>query len=395
MYRAIPIVNNVYWVGARDISRRLFDSLIPLPRGTSYNSYLVVGTEKIVLIDTVNPGFENELVERISSVVEPSKLDYVVMNHAEPDHAGVIPYILNLSPKAKLITTAIGAKMARIFYGVADERIIIVRDDETIDLGGKSLRFIEAPMLHWPETMFTYLVEDGVLFPCDFFGAHVAQGLWDDEVEDLIYHAQRYFGEIMMPFKNNALNALKKIADLDIKIIAPSHGPIYRNPRKIIENYYRWARGETREKATILYVSMWHYTEKIVKMFADELKSNEIEVVLHDLAVADVGDVAKDLVDSRAIVVATPTVVLNAHPLTVQAAYLTKLLKPPTKYLAIITLYAWGTAADRQLEEMLSDLKAELVGVVKINVTPSKEDVENLRSLAKELSKKIRDVASK
>lgn len=303
MYRAVPIADNVYWVGARDVSRRLFDSLIPLPKGTSYNSYLVIGRDRIALIDTVNPGFENELVERISSVVDPSRIDYIVMNHAEPDHAGAVPHILSLSPNAQLITTAFGAKMARIFYRVPDERVIAVRDGEAIDLGGKTLKFIETPMLHWPETMFTYLAEDRILFPCDFFGAHVAQGLWEDEVEDLINHAQRYFGEIMMPFRTSALNALRKIANLDIKIIAPSHGPLYRNPRKIIENYYRWVEGEAKDKATVLYVSMWHYTEKVVKMFADELKAEGIDIALHDLAVADVGDVAKDLVDSRAVVV--------------------------------------------------------------------------------------------
>ncbi|MEL9941069.1 MAG: FprA family A-type flavoprotein [Ignisphaera sp.] len=390
MARAVLIDDGVWWVGARDISRRIFDSIIPLPKGTSYNSYLVVGKEKIVLIDTVNPGFESELEERISSVVKPSDIDYVVMNHAEPDHAGAIPHILRISPKAKLVTTAVGAKMAKIFYGVPNDRVYVVRDGDTIDLGGKTLKFIEAPMLHWPETMFTYLEENKILFTCDFFGAHIAQGLWDDEVEDLIYHAQRYFGEIMMPFRVNALNALKKIAGLDIRVIAPSHGPIYRNPRKIIESYYSWVEGRTKRKAVVLYVSMWGYTENIVKTFADDLRAEGIDVVLHNLAVADLGDVAKDLVDSRAIVLATPTVVLNAHPLAALAAYLAKILKPPAKYLALIVLYAWGTQAERQLQEIARDLKAELIGMVKINVTPSKEDIENLRGLAKELSKRLK-----
>ncbi|AFL66451.1 flavoprotein [Desulfurococcus amylolyticus DSM 16532] len=212
MYKAVSVGDNVYWVGARDISRRLFDSLIPLPKGTSYNSYLVVGNSKVALIDTVNPGFENELVERISSVVDPSRIDYVIMNHAEPDHTGSIRHVLTISPSAKLVTTLFGARMAKVFYSVPSDRILIVRDSDVIDLGEKTLKFIEAPMLHWPETMFTYLVEDKILFSCDFFGAHVAQGLWDDEVENLRYHAQRYFGEIMMPFRTNALNALKKIA---------------------------------------------------------------------------------------------------------------------------------------------------------------------------------------
>lgn len=197
------ISKNVYWVGVRDWNRRVFDALIPLPKGTTYNAYLIVGSEKKALIDTVNPGFEKELEEKISKVMNPTEIDFVVMNHAEPDHAGSIPYVVSINSKAKLVTSVRGAKMAQIFYHVPEERIIAVRDGESLSLGDKTLRFVEAPMLHWPETMFTYLVEDKILFPCDFFGSHVAQGLYDDEVEDLLVFAQRYFGEIMMPFKKH------------------------------------------------------------------------------------------------------------------------------------------------------------------------------------------------
>ncbi len=388
-YRAFQISDGVFWVGARDVSRRLFDALIPLPKGTSYNSYLVVGRDQVALVDTVNPGFENDLIERVRSVVNSGGLNYVIMNHAEPDHAGAIPLVLKEFPKAELITTSIGAKMARIFYCVPEDRIRIVKDGDVIDLGGKTLKFLEAPMLHWPETMFTYLAEDGVLFSCDFFGSHLAQGLWDDEVEDVLLHAQRYFGEIIMPFRSNALNALKKISSLNIRMIAPSHGPIYRNPEKIIKSYWRWASGETEEKVAVLYVSMWHHTENVVKVLADELRSEGVNVVIHDIAAADLGDIAKDLVDSRAIVVATPTVIANAHPLALHATYLAKLLKAPANYVALIILYAWGSAADKQLIEVLKDVKAELVGVVKINVALSEKDVESIKSLARELSTKI------
>lgn len=389
--KAPKIVDGVYWVGARDISRRMFDSLIPLPHGTSYNAYLVVGDREVALIDTVNPGFEEILTSRVSSVTNPTKVSYVIMNHAEPDHAGAIPAMLSISSNAKLVTTAIGAKMARVFYNVPESRIYVVKEDASLDLGGRTLKFIEAPMLHWPETMFTYLAESKILFPCDFFGSHVAQGMWDDDVEDLLTHAQRYFGEIMLPFRSNALNALRKISNLDIKIIAPSHGPIYRNPEKIIDNYWKWARGETRKKILIAYVSMWHYTEKVVRILADELLSEDVNIALHDVATTDLGDLAKDLVDSRAIVIASPTVILNAHPLIMQATYLVKLLKAPVKYAAIIVVYAWGSSADKQITEVLKETGVELTGIVKINVTPVEKDVENLRTLAKELAKKVRE----
>ncbi|MEM2638384.1 MAG: FprA family A-type flavoprotein, partial [Candidatus Bathyarchaeia archaeon] len=207
------IAENVYWVGVRDWNRRLFDALIPLPRGTSYNAYLIAGDGGKALIDTVNPGFEKDLEEKIHTVTGLEEIDYVVMNHAEPDHAGAIPYIMERAPKAKLVTTSRGARMAQVYYRVPQERIRVVSDNEAINLGDKTLLFIEAPMLHWPETMFTYLKEDGILFPCDFFGAHLADGVYSDEVEDYIVYAQRYWGEIMMPFRLMAQRALDKIAN--------------------------------------------------------------------------------------------------------------------------------------------------------------------------------------
>jgi flavorubredoxin len=255
----VKLSENIYWVGSRDWNRRLFDALIQLPKGTSYNAYLVFGEKENALIDTVNPGFEKELEEKIRSLIDPEAISYIVMNHAEPDHAGAIPYMMKLASKAKLITTNRGAKMAQTFYHVPQDRIKVVSDQETLSLGGKTLRFIEAPMLHWPETMFTYLQEDKILFPCDFFGSHLAGGLYDDEVEDLLVHAQRYWGEIMMPFRAMAQKALEKLHGLDIKMIAPSHGPIHRNPERIINAYRKWANGETRQKATIAYVTMEQY----------------------------------------------------------------------------------------------------------------------------------------
>lgn len=209
----MKMAENVYWVGVRDWNRRIFDALIPLPKGTSYNAYLIIGKNGKALIDTVNPGFERDLEDKIRSLIKPEEIDYVVMNHAEPDHAGAIPHIMKIASKAKLVATGRGAKMTQIYYHVPQERIKVVADNEAISLGDKTLRFIEAPMLHWPETMFTYLEEDGILFPCDFFGAHLAGGVYSDEIEDLLVHAQRYWGEIMMPSEPWRRKPLKKLLD--------------------------------------------------------------------------------------------------------------------------------------------------------------------------------------
>jgi len=385
------ISEDVYWVGVRDWNRRLFDALIPLPKGTSYNAYLIIGGSKRALIDTVNPGFEREFEEKIRILADPSEIDYVIMNHAEPDHAGGIPYMMSINSKAKLVTTSKGAKMAQTFYRVPEERIIAVHDQETIDLGGKTLRFIEAPMLHWPETMFTYLQENKILFPCDFFGSHMAKGVYDDEVEDLLVHAQRYWGEIMMPFKVMAQKALEKIKGLEIEMIAPSHGPIHRNPDRILKAYGKWANGETRQKAIIAYVTMWNSTEKMIQSIVETLASEGVEIALYNLALADIGDLAKDLVDSRAIVLGGPTVLGGVHPLAVYAAYLVKALRPPLKYAVVLSSYGWGGGAIKHVQEILGPSKMETVGGVEINGPPTEEDIIKIIELGKALARKVKE----
>ena len=385
------ISENVYWVGIRDWNRRLFDALIPLPKGTTYNAYLIIGESKKALVDTVNPGFEKELEEKIRKLVDPSEIDYIIMNHAEPDHAGAIPYVMSINSKAKLVTSNRGAKMAQTFYKVPEERIIAVRDQETISLGNKTLRFIEAPMLHWPETMFTYLQENKILFPCDFFGSHIASGLYEDEVEDLIVLAQRYFGEIMMPFRIMGQRAMEKIKDLEIEMIAPSHGPIHRNPERILKAYKKWVNGETKQKAIIVYVTMWNSTEKMIQPIANTLTSEGVEIVLYDLTLSDIGDVAKDLVDSRAIVLGAPTVLGGMHPLAVYATYLVKALRPPLKYGVVLSSYGWGGGAVKHTQEVLGPLKMEVVGAMEINGPPTKNDITKIIEIGKTLAKKIKE----
>ena len=389
----IKLSERVYWVGSRDWNRRVFDALIPLPKGTSYNAYLVVGNggKENVLIDSVNWGFEEELEEKIRSLIDPDTISYIVMNHAEPDHAGAIPYMMRIASKAKLITSRRGAKMAQVFYHVPEDRIKVVSDQETLSVGGRTLKFIEAPMLHWPETMFTYLEDDKILFPCDFFGSHLASGVYDDEIEDLMIHAQRYWGEIMMPYRSMAVKALEKLQGLEIKMIAPSHGPIYRNPERILEVYRRWARGETKRKVTVAYVSMWNSTEKMAQHLAEILASEGIEIALHNLVQADIGDLAKDLVDSKALVLGAPAVLGGAHPLAVYTAYLVKALQPPTKFAAIISSYGWGGGVIKQIKEILGQLKVEVVGALEINGPPTEECMKQITEIGRVLVEKIKE----
>lgn len=385
------LAKGVYWVGIRDWNRRLFDALIPLPRGTSYNSYLVIGSSKKALIDTANPGFEKELEEKIRRIVDPAEIDYIIMNHAEPDHAGSIPCFMSINEKAKLVTSVQGAKMAKVFYNVPEERLLQVRDHEAISLGDKTLRFIEAPMLHWPETMFTYLQEDKILFPCDFFGLHSAGGMYEDEIDDLLVHAQRYFGEIMMPFRIMGQKALEKVRNLEMSMIAPSHGPVHRNPEHILNAYKKWVNGETKRKAVIVFTTMWHSTEKMIKPVVETLASEGIETVVYDLTVSDLGEIAKDLVDSKAIVIGAPTVLGGLHPLAVYASYLTKALRPPLKFGLILSSYGWSGGAVKHVQEILGSAKLEIVGTMEINGPPSKDDIGKIAELSRVLARKIRE----
>jgi flavorubredoxin len=280
--------------------------------------------------------------------------------------------------------------MAQLYYAVPEDRIMVVKDGDSIDLGGKTLRFIDAPMLHWPETMFTYVPEDEVLFPCDFLGFHTAFGVYDDDIEEFEPFAKRYFGEIMMPFSPMGKKALEKLEPLDIKYICPSHGPVHRNPQRILELYRKWTSGETKEKVIVVYTSMWGSTDRMVKTMVDTMLSEGIEVCLHNLANADIGDVARDLVDSRAIVLGAPTVLTGLHPVALYGTVLAKALKPPLKYAAVLSSYGWGGGAVKQAGEILGDTKIEVLGAVEINGPPGEEDLAKVVELGKGLAGKVK-----
>ena len=390
IYSIPEIARNVFQVGAKDWNRRMFDALIPLPQGTSYNAYLVKGDVKTALIDTVNPGFEQELGSKINIVSNLEKLDYLIMNHAEPDHANAIHYILEKAPNAVFVTTEKGVKMAKLYHELPEARIKVVAEGDSLDLGGKTLKFIEAPWLHWPETMFTYLPEDKILFSCDFFGAHTAQGVYDEEIEDLIPLAKRYFGEIMMPYAKMGAKALGKIKDLEIKIIAPSHGPIYKNPQRILEPYAKWTAGETENKALIVFVSMWGSTARMVNTIAETLLQEGIDVRMYDLSVSDVGDVARELVDSRAIILGAPTVLGGMHPLALYGTYLVKAFNPPAKYGVILGSFGWGGGALKQAGEILVPSKMEIVGTLQVKGRATEEDLKKIEEIGRELAQKIK-----
>ena len=391
----VEIAPNVFWVGVKDPNRRLFDGLIPLPHGTSYNAYLIVGSEKTVLIDSVNPGFEDELVSKVGQHADPAKIDYIVMNHAEPDHANALMKMLSIAKDAVLVTSAKGKEAAMMYFHVPEERIKVVDESSTIDLGDKSLKFVDAPWLHWPETMFTYLPEDGVLFPCDFYGSHIAYGeFFADEFGEghTLELAKLYFAEIMMPFRKPAMKAIEKTRQLKPKVIAPSHGVMYRRPELIIDAYADWAGEKMRKKVLVAYVSMWGRTEHMVKVLREALIHKGIEVQVFDLTVTGIGEVAKQLVDSPVVVMGAPTVLGGVHPVAAYAALLTKTLRAPTKYAAVLSSHGWSGGAVKQLGEILGGTKIEMLGVVDAKGPASDEDIENVLKLADDIEKKLNEL---
>lgn len=391
--KTVEIAPGITWVGVEDWQRRLFDALIPLPYGTSYNAYLVQGKEKVALIDTVNPGFDEELLAKISVVVAPKRLDYLIMNHAEPDHAGSIPQVMAAAPNARLVATKKGVEMAKVFYGVPEQRRLMVKEGDVIELGGKTLRFIEAPWLHWPETMFTFAVEDRVLFPCDFFGSHIASDkLFDDEVGDLLLpEAKRYYAEIMMPFVRMVGAGLDKAIAVEPKIIAPSHGPVHRNPQRIIDAYQQWARGPLAEKAVVIYVSMWGSTQCLAQTVAGAISTQGVEAVLYDLTVADISHIARDLVDASAIIIGSPTVLGGLHPLAAYVLVLVRALRPRVKLAAYLGSYGWGGGAASQIKGQLEPLGFEVVDALEIKGPPGEKELERAAALGQKVAQRVKE----
>jgi len=383
---------NVFSVGANDWDRRLFDELIPLPDGTSYNAYLIKGGDKTALLDTVDPTKTTKLIENLLRA-GAEKVDYVISHHAEQDHSGAIPDILMFYPDAKVVTNPKCKDMLIDLLGIEDEKFITVEDGQTLTLGDKTLKFIYIPWVHWPETMATYLVEDKILFPCDFFGSHLASSSLFADDEPTVYEAaKRYYAEIMMPFRSTIKKNLEKIADLEIDMIASSHGPIYDRPEFILDAYKDWTGDSVKNEVVVAYVSMHNSTRKMVDHFVDALIERSISVKQINLVNVDIGKLSIALVDAATIVIGSPTVLTGAHPLAAQAAILANALRPKAKFATIIGSYGWGGRMVDQISALLSNLKVEFIEPVLAKGCPGDEDLATLNDLAQEIFDKHQEI---
>ena len=380
--------SHVFAVGALDWDRRLFDELIPLPDGTTYNSYLIKGREKTALIDTVDPTKTAVLLANLKEL-KVERLDYIIAHHGEQDHSGSLPAVLAAYPMAKVVADQKCAGELKDLLPVAAERFQIVSDGETLSLGGKTLQFIFTPWVHWPETMVTYLTEDKVLFTCDFFGSHLAGSELFGASEAEVYRcAKRYYAEIMMPFRTTIRANLEKIKDLGFTMIAPSHGPVHQRPAFILDAYQDWTADTVKNEVVIPYVSMHGSTAAMVNYFSEALIKRGIAVKPFNLPRTDLGELAMALVDAATVVIGSPTVLAGPHPSAVYAAYLANALRPKTKFVSIIGSYGWGGKLVETLSGLIANLKVEVIPPVMAKGFPKQEDFAALEALAGQIFRK-------
>ena len=386
------IKNNIYYCGLNDCDRRIFDELIPLEHGTSYNSYLVKGSEKTALIDTMYPPKAKEYLKRLAEN-QIGKIDYIIANHGEQDHTGSIPALLEKYPNAIVVTNPKCAENIKSMLHVAEDKIRVIADGEELSLGNKTLKFIFAPGVHWPDTMFTYIKEDNVLCTCDFLGAHYTfNDVFAVECDALMKSAKRYYAEIMMPFRMMSERYTKMVKEMNVDMILPSHGPVHTNPNYILDLYTEWTSPSPKNLVALPYVSMYESTKEMVDYLANKLEAKGIEVFKFDIVDDDLGDLAMALVDAASIVLGTSMVLAGPHPTAVNVAYLASVLRPKAKFGTIIGSYGWGGKLFDILVTLLAPLKLDLIEPLMIKGKPKTEDFAKLDEIAESLYEKHKSI---
>lgn len=375
------IAEGIFYCGKFDKERRLFDQLMPIPQGTTYNSYIVKGGNKTALIDAMYGKFEKEFLGDI--IASGLKIDFIISNHAEPDHSSAILTLTEKFPDAKVFCTKKCGENLVNMLGLDAAKICETSDGDEIDLGGRTLKFIHAPWVHWPDTMFTLLIEDNLLFTCDFFGAHHTEcGIFSDDSPSLAESAKGYYAEIMMPFGKFCAKHLKTVREIAPKMILPGHGPIYKNPEFIFSLYEKWTSAIPERKVLIPYVSMYGNTEKMARVLAENLNSRGVDVILIDIIEGDECSYAKHLINAAGLVIGSSMVLAGPHPKAVYLSYLTNILRPNLKFYSIIGSFGWGGNLVSALDANLSNLKAKQLSPVIAKGISLPSDAVKLSELA-------------
>ena len=393
IYSAIKVTDHVYWVGAIDWTIRDFHGYTT-PHGSTYNAYLVMADD-ITLIDTVKAPFMDEMLSRIKSVVDPSKIKYIISNHSEMDHSGCLPEVIDLIKPQKVFASTVGANtLNELFHDELE--ITPVKDGETLSLGNMELTFMETRMIHWPDSMFTYLAKDQILFSQDAFGMHLAtQERFDDEIPQstLEYEGATYYANIVLPYSAIVLKALEKVAasGLQIKVIAPDHGPIWRKHiGRIIELYKKWALQKPTAKAVVVYATMWHSTEKMARAISEALAQAGVTVKLMSMNEMHRSEVVYEVLDAGALIVGSPTLNNNILPQMADVMTYLKGLKPVNKIGAAFGSYGWSGESAKHLEAMLKDMKVAVVAEsVAVKNVPDSDVLEKCHKLGKSVAEEL------
>ncbi|MEZ5334576.1 MAG: FprA family A-type flavoprotein [Methanolobus sp.] len=379
-YKPLELAKGVYWVGVVDWNLRDFHGY-ETPKGGSYNSYLVVD-EKIALIDTVKAPFAGEMIKRISQIIDPSKIDYVISNHVEMDHSSSISRILELAPDAKVFASSKGQTGLSEYYkeeGFDDWDLQVVKTGDELELGSRTLMFVEATMLHWPDSMQTFLKEDKILFSNDAFGQHIATSKrFDDEVDDVMDDAEIYYANILLPYSSQVLKYIEKLEEIGVKpeMIAPAHGVIWRKDvKRVCDEYTKWAKGESVPKVLVIYDTMWGSTEKMAMEIVEGARSSGVEVRLRHLRKNDWSLTMKELMDASIVAIGSPT--MNNGMFFTLAGFLNymKGLRPKGKKYFLFGSYGWGGGAVKGMEKELESGRFELaMESLQIKFRPYEED---------------------
>ncbi|MFA5115050.1 MAG: flavodoxin domain-containing protein [Candidatus Omnitrophota bacterium] len=393
---AVEVKNDIYWVGAVDYNVRTFHGhTYHTARGTSYNSYLI-NDEKVVLVDTVYGPFANEMISRIKEIVEPQKIDYIIANHVETDHSGALADIMRLCPKAMVLGTAKCKEgLWKHYYGNWDFQVL--KTGDKLKLGRRTLAFIEAPMIHWPDSMFTYCPEEELLMPNDAFGQHYATSKrFDDEVSqaELMDEAAKYYANILWPLGSLIIRKIEEVqkAGIPIKTIAPSHGIIWRrDPAKIINAYLAWAKNEKRQKAVIVYETMWGATYKIARAIAEGIIASGVEVKLFDITAADRTEVIKEMLDAGGYLVGSSTHDNGMLPAIAGFLQFFKGLKPQGRIAAAFGSFGWAGGALKEIEEGLKDAGVEVRQEgLGIKYVPDDSELKRCYDFGKEFARSLK-----
>jgi flavorubredoxin len=386
------IKEDIYWVGAIDWDIRNFHGYSTL-RGTTYNAYLIKD-KKITLVDTVKHYKFDEMLARIKEIVAPEKIDYIVSNHVEMDHSGSLPKLLEICPNAQIITSTKGEKGLKRHYK-KDYNFKVVNSGETLNIGRKTLHFVHIPMVHWPDSMVTYIPSDKLLLPNDAFGQHIASSeRFDDELKwgILQEEAAKYYANIVMPYGDQVKKALEILSNLDINMIAPSHGLIWRkNISLILKEYKKWASFQTDKKALIVYDSMWGSTEKMAYKLLEGLEESGVSVAIRNLKNTDISDIITDVLTSKLICLGSPT--LNNGMMPTMGKFLTyiKGLKPRNKIGFVFGSYGWGGQAVGEIKKTMEPLSWEYPeDSVNINYIPDEKDLESIKKIGKKIGEIIK-----